>query len=123
MPSVVSLEELRKWIDSKEIVLVDVREPFELSNGMIPTAHPIPLGQLPVALELPPSEFQKRFGFVKPSKSDRIVFYCRTGNRSTVATRMAQSKGFNAFNFAGSVLEWSKANPSVRFYGPMPVGR
>jgi rhodanese-related sulfurtransferase len=124
MESTVSAEELRSLFASREpLVLIDVREPFELSNGMIPSAKSLPLGQLSDALDLSVPAFAKRFGFPKPSKDQKIVFYCRTGGRSAAATRIAVQKGFAALNFAGSVFEWSKTDPAVKFYGPAPVGR
>ncbi|MDO8624995.1 MAG: rhodanese-like domain-containing protein [Candidatus Diapherotrites archaeon] len=124
MADVILLEELKQWLNSKKrFVLIDVRESNELQHGMIPTAHHVSLGQLSAALDLSANEFEKQFKFPKPSKSDNAVFYCRTGSRSAVAARIASSKGFTAFNFHGSVFEWSKSDPAVRFYGPAPMGR
>lgn len=44
------------------MVLIDVREPGEVAQGIIPTSHPIPLANIQEALALPDKEFEARFG-------------------------------------------------------------
>ncbi len=112
----ISKEALTKLIESKaEYVLVDVRERHELSHGSLPTAHNIPLHDFIFALDLPPEEFKRKYGFAL-TKQSRLILYCRSGNRSAFATDIASSKGFNAANYAGSALEWSKTDKNVRAY-------
>jgi len=100
----ITRDELKKLIDEKaECILIDVREPVELQHGVIPTSTNIPLGQFPGALD----QF---------SKQDRLIFYCRSGGRSAQATEMAIQQGFNAENYAGSILDWADIDPNVEKY-------
>jgi len=105
----ITRDELKALIDSKgEYILVDVRELEELDYGMIPTAKHIPLNQIADALANP-----KMFGL---SKDKKIIFYCRSGSRSDSATALALEKGFNAVNYQGSILDWSKIDQNVKAY-------
>ena len=121
MVEIISTEELKKLIDeNRDYVLIDVREPGEMINGMIPTAEKIPLGDIlqDEALDLTPEEFEENYGFKKPSKDDNVIFYCRTGSRSQMAAQKAGSLGFNKVrNYEGSVQEWSKIDSKVEMYG------
>lgn len=47
---------------------------------------------------------------------DTVVFICRSGARSALATNMAIAQGFkNCFNMEGGMLEWNRlAMPVVR---------
>ena len=55
----------------KNLILVDVREPAELtSTGIIPTAVAVPLASQPDALFLTPEEFETRFGYPKPGAGE-----------------------------------------------------
>ena len=55
----------------KNLILVDVREPAELtSTGIIPTAVAVPLASQPDALFLTPEEFETRLGYPKPGAGE-----------------------------------------------------
>ena len=88
--------------------LVDVREPEELVDGIIPTAVNIPLGQVQTAMRMPPDAFETEYGFECPFEDDKLlIFYCRVGARSQVAAELAVEEGFeNIGNYRGSALEW-----------------
>ena len=117
----ITIAELRELINKKEqYILIDVREKSELQHGMIPTAKNIPLGEVEEALELEEPVFQKKYGFVKPKKSDNLIFHCRTGGRSAAATQIAAKLGFTARNYAGSIWEWADTDKNVKRYGPAP---
>ena len=78
------------------VQLIDVREDDEYAAGRIAAARHIPLGRLT-------SE-------VQTIDSDReIVFYCRSGARSAMATEAFAGAGFDAHNMSGGLLEWSAA--------------
>lgn len=112
----VTRDELKGLIDEEgEYILIDVREKVELEHGMIPTAKHVALSEFSEALDLSPEDFEKKYGFAM-SKSDRVILYCRSGNRSGQAAEYAESKGFNAANYEGSVLEWSEIDPGVKAY-------
>ncbi|KAI2830059.1 hypothetical protein CBS147320_6971 [Aspergillus niger] len=106
----------------KPIILIDVREPAELSStGIIPSAVSVPLASQPDALFLTPEEFETRFGFPKPGvKGDEegaeIVFYCKAGVRARAAAQLAEQAGYEASRlgvYDGSWLDWAKKGGRV----------
>lgn len=70
---------------------IDVRTPAEFADGHLPEAYNIPL-----------QEFASRFSLELTNKSAVVALYCRSGNRSGQALRMAQEMGYTkAFNAGG----------------------
>ncbi|CAK4033865.1 Hypothetical predicted protein [Lecanosticta acicola] len=94
---------------SKDRILIDVREPSEYDSGYIPTAINLPLKSQPDALFLPAEEFEDRFGFEKPKAKQEVVFYCKSGVRSSAAAQLAQQVGYEKVGeYRGSWLDWEK---------------
>ncbi|KAK4505960.1 hypothetical protein PRZ48_003925 [Zasmidium cellare] len=90
-------------------VLIDVREPTEYAAGYIPNAINIPIKSQPDAMMLPADEFEDRFGFEKPSADKEVVFYCKSGVRSSAAAQLAQQLGYaKVAEYRGSWLDWEK---------------
>jgi len=90
-------------------VVVDVREPHELQSGKIPNAVNIPYKSSPEALSLSAADFEDKFGFPKPDLSKEVIFYCRSGVRSTATAEIAKANGYtNIGNYRGSWLDWAK---------------
>ena len=88
---------------------VDVREPAEYAAGYIPNAINIPIKSQPDAMMLPADEFEDRFGFEKPSADKEVVFYCKSGVRSSAAAQLAQQLGYQKVaEYRGSWLDWEK---------------
>ncbi|KAJ7169649.1 endoplasmic reticulum protein [Mycena filopes] len=106
---VLSYEELlpKTRSPSPDTYLIDVREPDEVIQGMIPSAVNLPLSVLSNSLNLLPDAFKATYGFEKPKKSQEVIFYCRSGKRSTSASDVAKRNGYtNILNYTGSWLEW-----------------
>lgn len=79
-----------------EIQLIDVRQPQEHEAGRIAGDRFIELGQLAT--------------HVDTIDRDRpVVFYCRSGSRSAMATEAFRGAGFDAHNMLGGLLEWHAA--------------
>ncbi len=75
------------------IQLVDVREPYEHAAGRIAGALHVELGELGAATER-----------LDPSRP--LVFYCRIGARSALATRAFRAAGWDARNLVGGIEAW-----------------
>lgn len=105
--------------------MIDVREPDEVIQGMIPSAVNLPLSVLGNSLHLHHVAFKEKHGFEKPTKDQELIFYCRSGKRSTSASDIAKRNGYNKsvyphitsirssvddhvsiLNYKGSWLEW-----------------
>ncbi|KAK6436610.1 Thiosulfate sulfurtransferase rdl2, mitochondrial [Oleoguttula sp. CCFEE 5521] len=108
---VYDFSEIKGFADtpSKDRVLIDVREPSEFAAGYIPNSINIPLKSQADALFLPADEFEDKFGFSKPSADQEVVFYCKSGVRSSAAAQLARTVGYkNVSEYRGSWLDWEK---------------
>lgn len=80
----------------KNTVFIDVREPSELQEGVIPNATSIPLGSLNTAM-------------TKLDKNKSYVLVCRSGRRSSKAMQLMEEAGFKKLtNLDGGMLDWYK---------------
>lgn len=97
--------QLKRLLDSsEEVVLLDVREPFEHEFGSLKGSILIPLGEL-----------ERRVGELP--KSIPIVAYCLVGNRSEVAKDFLNSRGYSARNLLGGIRGWAaEVDPSVPYF-------
>jgi len=78
------------------VQLVDVRQPEEHEAGRIARSILIELERLPA----------------EAGTLDRdrpLVFYCRSGSRSALATQAFADAGFDAHNLGGGLLAWVAA--------------
>jgi sulfur-carrier protein adenylyltransferase/sulfurtransferase len=78
-------------------VVVDVREQHEFEESHIPGAVHVPRGHL-----------ESRIEGAAPDKSQRVVLYCASGNRSVLAAETLQEMlGYeNAESMAGGITLW-----------------
>jgi rhodanese-related sulfurtransferase len=76
-----------------EVRLVDVRETYEWDEGRIAGALHVEMDQL-----------SAEAGAL--SGDPPVVFYCRVGSRSAVATQAFRASGLEAYNLAGGILGW-----------------
>lgn len=91
----ISPSALKERLKKENLVLVDVREPYEHAEKHIPNSILIPLGTLP-----------QRVKELEPYKDEEIIVYCRSGNRSGQACDFLQKLGFKAINLEGGMLAW-----------------
>ncbi|KAK0553076.1 hypothetical protein OC845_001356 [Tilletia horrida] len=95
---------------SGNITIIDVREPDEVAQGIIPSAVNVPLSQFKKAFASTGTggNFVRDFGFDRPQFDQQLVFYCRSGKRSQQALEYAQAQGWwNSRNYTGSWLDWT----------------
>jgi len=99
----VSIDELKKGLADKSILLVDVREPNEYAEGHIPGAILNALQKFDVAA-LP-----------QPGPGQRVVLACRAGNRSLTALGLAQAGGRDDIkaHYPGGFKGWFEAGEIV----------
>jgi len=99
------LDEMREA--SRELLLLDVREPEEYAKARIAAARLIPLGVLP-----------ERLGEIADWKSRTVVVYCHKGGRSARACQILGEAGFaDVLNLSGGIEAWSlTVDPCVPRY-------
>ena len=91
----VSREEAQKLIDGG-VQLIDVRADHEWEAGRISGATHLPLDEL-----------AQRAGEI--DKERPVLFYCRGGNRSTMATAALAEAGYDAAKLSEGIVGWSEA--------------
>src|SRR5262245_7141238 len=89
-------EEVARGLAEGKVLLVDVREPNETE-----------VERYPEAFYLPMSEFDP--AAIPDPQGRRVVFACRSGNRSVTASLMAQAAGlpYDA-HLAGGIKAWKE---------------
>jgi rhodanese-related sulfurtransferase len=85
---------VQEILEADEALLVDVREAYEWDAGRIAGARHIELERLGSrADELP--------------KDRPVIFQCRMGRRSALATEAFRAVGFDAYNMRGGLQAWA----------------
>jgi len=79
-----------------DIQLIDVRQPEEHVAGRIAGDRLVVLSDLASEVD-------------SIDRERPVVFYCRSGSRSAMATEAFRGAGFNAHNMLGGLLEWNAA--------------
>ncbi len=105
IPSISVAELQQKLTAGKELLVLDVREPFEFDIANIEGSQLIPLGQLSERMD----ELQK---------GKETVVLCKSGVRSAHAVELLQKRGFaNAVNLAGGIDAWAdQIDPTMQKY-------
>jgi rhodanese-related sulfurtransferase len=89
----LSPEQVKERLDRGEIELIDVREQYEWDAGRIAGARHI--------------ELERLAGRAQEVPRDRpVVFQCRLGARSAMATQAFRAAGWEAYNMAGGITRW-----------------
>lgn len=88
-----------------DLILLDVREKFELEISRLPNIVHIPLSRLPTTLG-------------SLDKDAEIIVICRTGRRSGHATDYLRDQGFRkARNLVGGMNAWARdVDPNTQTY-------
>jgi rhodanese-related sulfurtransferase len=85
--------QVKEALDKDDVVLIDVREPYEWQAGRIPGATHIELERLAARAEEVPTD--------RP-----IVFQCRLGVRSAMAMQAFRASGWDAYHLGGGIERW-----------------
>ena len=88
--------QVAELLEQDEIQLIDVRQPEEHEAGRIAGGRLVELNRLASEVE-------------SIDRDRPVVFYCRSGSRSAMATQAFRDAGFDAYNMAGGLLEWNAA--------------
>jgi rhodanese-related sulfurtransferase len=87
-----------------DLMLLDVREPWEHDVARISNSTFVPMNLLPGKLN-------------SLDRSSEIIVYCHHGVRSDMAAEWLRSQGFSAKNLAGGIDRWSQeVDPSIPRY-------
>ena len=96
MDSDYTPHEVADLLQGADIQLIDVRQPEEHDAGRIAGDRLIELSRLATEVD-------------SLDQTRPIVFYCRSGSRSAMATEAFRGAGFDAHNMVGGLLDWHAA--------------
>ena len=92
----ISMDEAKTLMEKEEgYILLDVRTKGEYESGYIPGAINIPLSDID----------EKIISFL-PDKSQMILVYCRSGNRSREASDKLSKRGYSNVLEIGGINAW-----------------
>ena len=92
----ISMDEAKTLMEKEEgYILLDVRTKGEYESGYIPGAINIPLSDID----------EKIISFL-PDKSQMILVYCRSGNRSREASDKLSKLGYTNILEIGGINDW-----------------
>lgn len=110
----VNAATLKQWLDNREAVLLDVREPAEYEAESIVGATLRPLSSISKA-SLPDCTGKK------------LVIHCKKGGRGTSACEklLAEDPSLEIFNLEGGIASWTAAGYPLRSSGSffLPLDR
>ena len=96
MDSDYTPHQVAKLLSEGDIQLIDVRQPEEHQAGRIAGDRLVELTRLAAEVD-------------SINREKPVVFYCRSGSRSAMATQAFRGAGYDAYNMAGGLLEWNAA--------------
>ena len=91
----ISSEESLEVISDNNYRFLDVRTDGEYSDGHIPNSIHIPF-----------QEIQSRISEIEKIKDKKIIVYCRSGARSSMASKTLLKEGFDVSNLSGGIMSW-----------------
>lgn len=92
--TIVSMGTLQSAVHDDTVQIVDVRGQSEYKEGHVETAKNVFLGTIEENLD-------------KLEKNKKIILYCQTGNRSSIAASLLAKNGFADVNdYSGGMQEW-----------------
>ena len=95
--------EFSEAILQPDVIILDVRTPEEFNAGHIANA---------ININLEGSDFSSEVS--KLEKNATVAVYCRSGNRSGVATEQMAELGFvDMYDMQGGILDWEAAGGQV----------
>ena len=90
----IEVLELKKKLKNKEVVLVDVREPYEVEICNIKGSLFIPMNEIPQNIE-------------QLDKEKRYAVMCHSGVRSLYVSNYLNSLGYSTLNVTGGIERWA----------------
>jgi len=90
----VEVLELKKMLKSNEVVLLDVREPYEIEICNVKGSLFIPMNEIPQNIE-------------QLEKEKRYAVICHSGVRSLYVSNYLNSLGYSALNVIGGIERWA----------------
>lgn len=79
---------------AQDATVIDVREEAEYTQGHVPGARLVPMGQLPGHVE-------------NLNREEPVYVICASGNRSAAMTDLLTQSGIDAYSVSGGTTAWA----------------
>lgn len=90
----IDVQKLKIMLDNNEVVLLDVREPYEVEICNVKGGLFIPMNDIPKKLE-------------QLDKEKSYAVMCHSGIRSSHVANFLNAKGYSALNVTGGIDMWA----------------
>ncbi|MGL4881517.1 MAG: rhodanese-like domain-containing protein [Waterburya sp.] len=108
----LTVEQVAKELAQGNVTLIDIREPAELHNGMIPGAINAPRGMIEFYADSTSPYYRHYRPEFDPNR--RIILHCASGGRSALAAKTLQQMGYtNVAHLDGGFKAWEAEGQSV----------
>jgi rhodanese-related sulfurtransferase len=105
----ISVQQAIQLAAEGQVQFVDIREPAEVAAGSIAGAVAVPRGLLEFAADPESPMHKPQF-----SSGKKLVLFCASGGRSTLATKTLQDMGYTELcHIAGGFTAWKAAGGKV----------
>lgn len=105
----VSVQHAMQMAEEGQVQFVDIREPAEVAAGSIPGSVAVPRGLLEFAADPESPMHRPQF-----SSGKKLVLFCASGGRSTLATKTLTDMGFTDLcHIAGGFTAWKAAGGKI----------
>jgi len=91
----IEVLELKEKLKNERVVLLDVREQYEIDIAKIKGSINIPM------MEIPNRLFELK-------KENKFAVICHSGIRSAQVCKFLEMKGFTVYNVSGGIDRWSQ---------------
>jgi adenylyltransferase/sulfurtransferase len=105
IPEISPGEFVRRREAGEDLLLLDVREPYEIEIASVPGALQIPMAEVPGRL-------------AEIDRGREVVVLCRSGGRSLRVAMYLRQQGYpRVANLSGGILRWGEElDPSLQAY-------
>ena len=90
----IDVLKLKKMLDNNEVILLDVREPYEVEICNVKGSLFIPMNEIPKNVD-------------QLDKEKRYAVMCHSGVRSLHVANYLNSLGYSALNVSGGIEMWA----------------
>ena len=92
----ITQKEAKEMMDTRDVLILDVREQSEFDAGHIPGAVLLPVGSIT----------ENTASVVIPQSDSVVLVYCRSGNRSKTAAGKLAGLGYTQIYEFGGINTW-----------------
>lgn len=106
MPKNITPQDLKaRWDQGESLLVLDVREPWEVQEASVQGALNVPMDDVPASLEKIPQD-------------RAVVVMCHTGSRSAFIAEWLEMRGYqNILNLVGGIDRWAwEIDPEIPRY-------